>query len=193
MDEEKYTSIERIANEDNLLDIKDDNILTLGKHRDDPNRIILIPKTEKRATNEDMTLKKLIEDRTEQPETRKALIDRYRGREWLNLKKVRLKIDTDTLEIDKLLGYDISTVIVDTASESIRQAGCKPTKNIQKGRGVPWDVNIWNVIIFIPSNHLREIFDIPFDNRFDIRCQTVVNKDVKDYPFCQQNSFDILR
>ena len=62
--------------------------------------------------------------------------------------------------------------------------------------GVPWDVNTWNAKILIPSNHLREIFDIfdiPFDNCFDIRCQRVVNKDVKDCPCCQQKSFDILR
>ena len=65
-----------------------------------------------------------------------------------------------------------------------------------ENQGVPWDVNTWNAKILIPSNHLREIFDIfdiPFDNCFDIRCQRVVNKDVKDCPCCQQKSFDILR
>ena len=44
LDEERCNSIERIANEDKLLDIEEDNFL------------ILIPKTEKRATDEDVTL-----------------------------------------------------------------------------------------------------------------------------------------
>ena len=43
--------------------------------------------------------------------------DQYRGRKSANFKKVRLKVEVPTLDEDKVLGYDISTVIVNMASK----------------------------------------------------------------------------
>ena len=51
MDKKRYTSIKRIANEDKILDVEDDNYITLGKRSEDFNIMILIPKTEKRAAD----------------------------------------------------------------------------------------------------------------------------------------------
>ena len=75
LDKKRYTSIKRIANEDKILDVEDDNYITLGKRSEDFNIMILIPKTEKRAADKGVTIEKLIMDRTENPEIRKTLID----------------------------------------------------------------------------------------------------------------------
>ena len=57
LDEERYTRINRIENEDKLIDIKDDNTIKLGKHKDEINIIILIPKTKKTTADKDLTIK----------------------------------------------------------------------------------------------------------------------------------------
>ena len=75
IDDKRYDKIERISEEDEILMIENDNILTLGKEKDDLHAIIRIPKTENRATDDDMTRKKLIEDRKK---TIKTLMEHYR-------------------------------------------------------------------------------------------------------------------
>ena len=64
-----------------------------------------------------MTLKKLIENRTGDIATMKTLMDHYREIKSANLKKVRLKIEVQTLDEGKLLGFDISELMIDTASK----------------------------------------------------------------------------
>ena len=80
--------------------------------------IILIPKTEKRASNEDVSLNKLLKSRVDDPKALKLLIDTYTGKNSLNLKKVKVKVDVYSLETDELLGSDISGAIFDTASKA---------------------------------------------------------------------------
>ena len=42
-------------------------------HKDEINMIVLIPKTEERASDKEVTIKKLIMDRTENPEVPRTL------------------------------------------------------------------------------------------------------------------------
>ena len=56
-------------------------------------------------------MKKLIEVRTKEPNRAKALIDHDREKKLANLKKVH------TLKEDKLQSFDISDLIIDTASK----------------------------------------------------------------------------
>ena len=58
MDEPRYKSIEQIPAEDEMFSIQDDMVLPIGKEAGELNMIILIPKTEKRASHEDVSLDK---------------------------------------------------------------------------------------------------------------------------------------
>jgi len=118
MDEQRYDKIAKIPAEEEIFTIKDDMVLPIGKDAGELNMIILIPKTEKRASNEDVSLNKLLKSRVDDPEALQLLTDTYTGKNSLNLKKVKLKVDLFSLESDELLGSDISGAVFDTASKA---------------------------------------------------------------------------
>ena len=93
-------------------------VLPIGKEYGELNMIILIPKTEKRASEDDVSLNKLLKSRINDPEALKVLTDTYTGRNSLNLKKVKLKVEVYLLESGQLLGNGISGAIFDTASKA---------------------------------------------------------------------------
>ena len=80
------------------MDINNDNAITLGNQKDEINMIVLISKTEKRAADKYLTIKKLIMGRTEDQEIRRTRIDRYTEKRSANLRKLRLKIKVSRLE-----------------------------------------------------------------------------------------------
>jgi len=118
MDEPRYEKIDRIPDEDEMFSIKDDMVLPIGKDSGELNMIILIPKTEKRATHEDVSLNKLLKSRVTDPETLRILTNNYTGKSSINLKKVRLKVEVFSLATNQLLGDNVSKPIFDTASKA---------------------------------------------------------------------------
>ena len=63
-------------------------------------------------------MNKLLKSRVDDPEALQLLTDTYTGKNSLNLKKVKLKVDVFSLESDELLGSDISGAVFDTASKA---------------------------------------------------------------------------
>jgi len=118
IDEPRYEKISRIPEEDEMFSIKDDLVLPIGKDAGELNLIILIPKTDKRSSDEDVSLNKLLESRVKNPEALKTLTENYTGKNSLNLKKVRLKADVYSLETNQYIGSSISRPIFDTASKA---------------------------------------------------------------------------
>jgi len=118
MDEPRYDKIERIEPEDEMFPIQDDFILPIGKEFGELNMIILIPKTEKRASHDDVCLSKLLKSRVKDPLALKFLTDTYTGKNSLNLKKVKLRVDVFSLESNIFIGSSISGPIFDTASKA---------------------------------------------------------------------------
>ena len=118
MDEARYAKIGKIPVEDEMFTIQDDMVLSIGKEVGELNMIILIPKTEKRASLEDVSLNKLSRSRVKDPEVLKTLINKYTGKNSSNLKKVRLRVDVISLDTNANLGSNISGVIFDTASKA---------------------------------------------------------------------------
>merc|ERR1712013_461204 len=98
--------------------IQDDFILPIGKEFGELNMIILIPKTEKRASHDDVCLSKLLKSRIKDPAALKFLTDTYTGKNSLNLKKVKLRVDVFSLENNTFLGSSISGPVFDTASKA---------------------------------------------------------------------------
>ena len=101
-----------------MFTIQDDMVLPIGKESGELNMIILIPKTEKRASHEDVSLNKLLASRVKDPEALKILTDTYTGKNSLNLKKVKLRVEVYSLEANVPLGSSISGAVFDTASKA---------------------------------------------------------------------------
>merc|ERR1711970_417228 len=98
--------------------IQDDFILPIGKESGELNMIILIPKTEKRASHDDVCLSKLLKSRVKDPDALKILTNTYTGKNSSNLKKVKLRVDVFSLESNSFIGSRISGPIFDTASKA---------------------------------------------------------------------------
>jgi len=119
MDELRYQSdSDRILVKDEMFDINEERVLNIGKEAGELNMIILIPKTEKRANNNDVSLNKLLQGRTNNEMALNALSETYSGKNSVNLKKVRLKIEVFCLDSGVLLGSSLSCPISDTASKA---------------------------------------------------------------------------
>jgi len=118
-DEQRYKEgNEIIPDKDEMFELGEDMVLNIGKECGDLNLIILIPKTEKRANVEDVSLNKLLEARTKNNQVFNILNDLYRGKNSFNLKKVKLKVEVSCLESGIPLGSAISCAISDTASKA---------------------------------------------------------------------------
>jgi len=109
---------EPIAEKDEMFDIGEDMTLKIGKDAGELNMIILIPKTEKRANVNDVSLNKLLHSRTSNAAVLETLSMTYRGKNSVNLKKVKLKVEVFDLDTGTGLGSDITNAISDTASKA---------------------------------------------------------------------------
>ena len=101
-----------------MFDLAEDMILKIGKDAGELNMIILIPKTEKRANVNDVSLNKLLHSRTSNAAVLETLSMSYKGKNSVNLKKVKLKVEVFDLDTGTFLGSDISKAISDTASKA---------------------------------------------------------------------------
>jgi len=109
---------EAIPDKDEMFDLTEDMVLKIGKDAGELNLIILIPKTEKRANGNDVSLNKLLNSRTQNSTVLEKLSESYRGKNSVNLKKVKLKLEVFDLDSDAILGSSISKAISDTASKT---------------------------------------------------------------------------
>jgi len=109
---------EPIPERDEMFDLAEDMTLKIGKDAGELNMIILIPKTEKRANVNDVSLNKLLHSRTSNAAVLETLSLSYRGKNSVNLKKVKLKVEVYDLDTGRLLGSDITKAISDTASKA---------------------------------------------------------------------------
>jgi hypothetical protein len=117
VDESRYPDIKRIRDEDKLFPIGAEMTIKLGKGIGELNSIILMPKTEKRSSPEDVSLKKLLESRAKDPDVVKLLMGAYTGRHSINLHKLRLRVEIYGLKTGVLITSGVSGVIFDTASK----------------------------------------------------------------------------
>ena len=109
---------ESIPEKDEMFELPEDMTLKIGKDAGELNMIILIPKTEKRANVNDVSLNKLLQSRTSNAAVLETLSMSYRGKNSVNLKKVKLKVEVFDLDTGTFLGSDISKAISDTASKA---------------------------------------------------------------------------
>merc|ERR1712203_1183692 len=109
---------EPIPEKDEMFDLAEDMTLKIGKDAGELNMIILIPKTEKRANVNDVSLNKLLHSRTSNAAVLETLSMSYKGKNSVNSKKVKLKVEVFDLDSGVILGSSISRAISDTASKA---------------------------------------------------------------------------
>jgi len=106
-----------IPDVDNMFMLKKDRVLTLGKGAGELNLIFLIPKTEARAAEEEVTLKKVIFDRVTEESVASLVLANFRGRSSSNIKRVRVKVEIYCNVTGSLLHSSVSSPICDTGSK----------------------------------------------------------------------------
>ena len=101
-----------------LFTFGSDMTIPLGNHPDSLNLIILLPKTEKRSSPHDLTLRRMVEYRTSDKSSIQFLMDKYSGKNSANVRKVRIKLDLYPLRSGNCMGTCLSNEIVDSVSKN---------------------------------------------------------------------------
>ena len=102
---------------DDMLAVRDDMRIGLGREAGQLKLIILSPKTEKRASGEEVSLTTILATRLEPDQVPQA-VQLYTGRNSANLKRVRLRLEVFREDTGELLGAASSLPISDTASKA---------------------------------------------------------------------------
>ena len=115
-----------IPQEDVMFPLVEENgqiVLSLGKGNQELNLVILIPKTEARCADEDISIERLLEQRMPGEAKRRAR-DRlkqflFTGKKAHNLKKVKLCVEVLSLDGSRMLASGTSEGITDTGSKTV--------------------------------------------------------------------------
>ena len=115
-----------IPQEDVMFPLVEENgqiVLSLGKGNQELNLVILIPKTEARCADEDISIERLLEQRMPGEAKRRAR-DRlkqflFTGKKAHNLKKVKLCVEVLSKDGSQLLATGSSEGITDTGSKAV--------------------------------------------------------------------------
>eukprot|EP00092_Neocalanus_flemingeri_P014524 GFUD01015671.1.p1 GENE.GFUD01015671.1~~GFUD01015671.1.p1 ORF type:complete len:633 (+),score=203.98 GFUD01015671.1:47-1945(+) len=106
-----------IPAEDDLFTLAGDNCLHLGSRDTCLNMVVLKPKTDKRSTEDDITLNKMISGRILDENLQRAVSEYFNNKNAVNKTRVRINVDVFSLESGKLLGTGRSASIMDTNSK----------------------------------------------------------------------------
>ena len=132
----RYDKIEKIPKLDDMFMLGSDMVLNIGKGTGELNLIILIPKTEARSLDKEVTINKIIADRVSDPEAMEAVLNNYKKKTATNIKKLKLKVEIFNLETNMLIHSAISPSICDTASKehgAMDFAEASPLRGCSKG------------------------------------------------------------
>ena len=115
----RYDKIFEITEMDDVCEVKDDMILTLGKRSTELNLVIILPtKTkEKEESGEEFSVKSVISDRISDPDVLKTVLQYYRKNKGVDSRIVKIKVEIFSLESNNLLLSHLSGLIFDTGSK----------------------------------------------------------------------------
>ena len=88
----------RMDTQDFMFTIEDDMTIHLGHHPNNLNLFVLLPKTDKRSAATDVMLKKMVESRTKDLSIIQFLHDKYSGKNALNIRRMKIKVDLYSLK-----------------------------------------------------------------------------------------------
>ena len=104
-----------IPGEDFLFPLNSERKLIFGKNREELNIVILIPKSEKRASPGDVSLSHMIKNRVD-PSLVETTMKKYEYKNSGNIKKMKIFVEIFDLSNDTMLGHGLSEEIKDKQS-----------------------------------------------------------------------------
>ena len=116
-DVKRYDKMEMLPDMDDVFMLGSDMVLPIGKGTGELNLIILIPKTEARSMDEEVTINKIIADRVPDPDVMESVLQNYTKKTSANIKKLKIKVEIFSLETNRLIHSEHSASICDTASK----------------------------------------------------------------------------
>ena len=102
---------------DTVFTLGQDNMLNIGKNSGELNLIILIPKTEARSAETEVTLNRIILDRIQNPDALDSVLQNFQKKSSNKIKKMRIKFEIFHLESGQLLSQGFSNTICDSSSK----------------------------------------------------------------------------
>ena len=108
----------KIEPEDEMFQMNSNKVIGLGKDSEKLNLILMIPKSNIRSFDSDVSLSRVLNSRLNDPEAVKTLAKEFMGKNSHRLKEMSFKVDIFCLTTGRLLCSDISTSICDVNSKT---------------------------------------------------------------------------
>ena len=103
---------------DDLFPISDDMVLSFGKKQGEINMVLLVPKTESRSHQEEVTINKVMANRLKEPFLIDTVSSHFHSkRNANNMKRLRIRYEVYSHETDELLMSGESEKISDSANK----------------------------------------------------------------------------
>lgn len=135
--------IERFTRpQDNLPDVDEmfllgsDMVLNIGKQQDELNMVLLIPKTEARSSQDEVTINKVMANRLPEPFLIGTLSSYFNKKNSNNVKKLKIKYEVFSMATGDLLMSGVSNSISDSSSREhgiLDFARATPLASCEKG------------------------------------------------------------
>ena len=117
-DIERYKGKEEGLQEiDDLFPIGEDMVLNFGKKQGEINMVLLVPKTESRSNQDEVTINKVMANRLKEPFLINTLSSHFNKRNANNIKRLKIRYDVFSYDTDELLMSGESEKISDSANK----------------------------------------------------------------------------
>ena len=117
VDESRYPDIQPLAKVDDMFVMGEDMVLSLGRGQEELNMVVLIPKTESRSAEKEVTINSVMADRVPNADLVEQLIANFNKKSSNNIKRLKLKLEVFSLQTNQLLMVGHSNPICDSSSK----------------------------------------------------------------------------
>ena len=117
VDESRYPDIQPLPKVDDMFLVGEDMVLSLGRGQEELNMVVLIPKTESRSAEKEVTINSVMADRVPSSDLVEQLIANFNKKSSNNIKRLKLKLEVFSFQTNKLLMVGYSNPICDSSSK----------------------------------------------------------------------------
>ena len=116
-DLERFTSPDdSLPDVDEMFLLGSDMVLHLGRTQSELNMVILIPKTESRSNQDEITINKIMANRIQEPFLINTISNCFNKKNSNNIKKLKIKYEVFSLKTGELIQSGVSNSISDSSS-----------------------------------------------------------------------------
>ena len=117
VDESRYPDIQPLAKVDDMFLVGEDMVLNLGRGQEELNMVVLIPKTESRSAEKEVTINSVMADRVNDPDLVEQLVSNFNKKSSNNIKRLKLRLEVFSFQTNQLLMVGYSNAICDSSSK----------------------------------------------------------------------------